>query len=412
VPALLAQGRIGQAACQVVEALRLSEAVLTDRPYDEVAQVAADIHGACGVSHVCASLQATEAALGISVSEQTTLLRRLTMNAEVMSSHALRVYFLAAPDFLIVDGLIPLVPENRQLLKRAFRLKQTAEELCRLVGRGQSGATALAPGGFTKLPTMDQLGSMERRLMDLRDHVQYAVELYQSFEVPEFERPTQHVCLKQADHYGFYGGELTVGDGRGLSAEEYVEAIAEDLSVQSTAERAKGRGSNAMVGALARVNNKWDRLCAEAQDVAEALGLRAPCNNPLMNPVAQVVELVHCVEESIGLIDQILSYGPNEEPEPLIAARASRGIGMVDAPRGVLVHDYTYDHEGRTTQVNILTPTAQSLDGLGADMRAYMAELNGETEDEIRRRRAMLVRAYDPCTSCSTPHPQRGALTN
>jgi sulfhydrogenase subunit alpha len=410
--ASLSKGRVGQVALQVIEALRFAEAALHNQPYGEVAHIASSICSMCTVSHSCASLQATEAALGIGISEQTTLLRRLIMNAEIMSSHALHVYFLAAPDFRVVDGLIPLVPENRELLKRAFRLKQAAYELSALIGGHDTRPISLVPGGFAKLPTMAQLGRMEKRLIRLRDDVQYAVELYQSFEIPDFERPTQYVCLKQPDHYGFYGGELITSDGRCLPTERYVEAIQEHVVPDSAAKHAKWRQSNYMVGALARVNNKWDQLYADAQDAAEVLGLTPPCTNPFMNTAAQVVEVVHCLEESIWLIDQILSYGPNEEPKPVIAMRGSRGVGIVDAPRGPLLHEYTYDDEGRTIHVNILTPIMQNLGNLDADMGAYLARLKEEPQDEIHQRMAMLVRAYDPCVCCSTRGPARGATSS
>ncbi|MFQ5809374.1 MAG: nickel-dependent hydrogenase large subunit, partial [Armatimonadota bacterium] len=116
----------------------------------------------------------------------------------------------------------------------------------------------------------------------------------------------------------------------------------------------------------------------------------------------QVVELAHVLEDSIWLIDQILAFGPNEEEKPLVVPRPSRGVGVVDAPQGVLLHDYTYDVEGAVTEASILTPTAENLGNLDADLRAYREQLNGVPEEEMRKRRAMLVRSYDPSVSCST----------
>jgi len=400
--ASLCDGRVEEAIFEVVEASRFFEGILRERDFEEVGHIATRICGICAVSHGCASLQATEQALGIDISEQTRLLRRLMMNAEIMSSHALHVYFLAAPDFLGLDSVLALLKESPETVKRAYRIKQTSYDLSGLVGGRHTHPIALVPGGFTAIPRPSDLRQMQERLAGLRHDVRQTVELFQGLEVPKFERPTEYVCLRWPDHYTFYGGEIVSSEGGCVDPQRYRETLQEHVVSHSTAKHAKWRQDGYMVGALARVNNNWQQLRPEAKEAMTALGIEPPCTNPFMNTVAQVVELAHCLEDSIALIDEILDRGLVDEHEPAVTPRAGRGIGTVEAPRGLLVHDYVYDERGKCTEANCLIPTAQNLGNLDADMRAYISQLDDPQENDIRRGLEMLVRAYDPCISCST----------
>jgi len=126
-----------------------------------------------------------------------------------------------------------------------------------------------------------------------------------------------------------------------------------------------------MVGALARFNNNYDQLLPRAQKAARELGLKAPCRNPFMITVAQIVECVHALEDSLNIIDQILDKGLEEE-DNRIKVRAGRGIGAVEAPRGILFHDYTYDESGIPTKANCIIPTNQNHNNIQKDMEALV----------------------------------------
>ena len=134
--------------------------------------------------------------------------------------------------------------------------------------------------------------------------------------------------------------------------------------------------------------------------MAEALGLKAPCHNPYMITVAQVVESVHCLEDVIELIDEVLRRGVKREPIS-VTPRAGTGVGATEVPRGVLYHEYTYDDQGCIVRANCIIPTGQTLANIENDMRALIPQVLDKTPDEIRLLSEMLVRAYDPCISCS-----------
>ena len=120
-----------------------------------------------------------------------------------------------------------------------------------------------------------------------------------------------------------------------------------------------------------------------------------------MITVAQLVECYNALEEAIDIIDTLLSKGLKEE-KPDVKVKAGRGVAAVEAPRGILFHDYTFDENGILTQANCIIPTNQNHNNIQKDMDKLVPTILNKTEDEIRLLLEMLVRAYDPCISCST----------
>ena len=186
-----------------------------------------------------------------------------------------------------------------------------------------------------------------------------------------------------------------------MPVESYRQVTNEYIVPHAAARRARWHRDAYMVGALARVNNSYDQLLPLGKQAAEALGLTVPCHNPFMINVAQVVETAHCVEDSIQLIDQILEAGLPEEVG-VITPRAGSGTGAVEAPRGILFHDYEYDGNGAIVSANCIIPTAQNTGNIELDMKAIVPQLLDLPEDEISLTLQILVRAYDPCISCAT----------
>jgi coenzyme F420-reducing hydrogenase alpha subunit len=383
----------------VVEAPRFFEVFLRGRDFRDVVHLASRICGICAVSHRCAALKATEAAMGIDVSDQTVRLRRLAFDGELISSHVFHIYFFAAPDFLGVDSLLGLTGAHQEILLRAMRLKNVAYEICDLVGGRQTHPVGMVTGGFTFTHSAERLLAMKKRLERSVDDIKETIRLFRTFPFPELERETEYVSLKHRDHYAFYDGDLYSSEGTCCSPAQYREI--EEYSVPyATAKYARWHRPEYMTGALARVNNNHEQLSPLAREAAHDLGLVLPCHNPFKITLAQIVECAHCLEESVDLIDQIVGHGLGTL-EPRVAARAGAGVGAVEAPRGTLFHEYAYDERGDCTTANHVIPTAQNLANLEADMWAYAPSLAHHSPQDMTRGLEMLVRAYDPCISCS-----------
>jgi coenzyme F420-reducing hydrogenase alpha subunit len=194
-------------------------------------------------------------------------------------------------------------------------------------------------------------------------------------------------------------------DGDKVDEHDYKEIIHESIVEHSSAKHVKNKRESLMVGALARFNNNHAQLLPQAKEAAEQLGLAAPNTNPFHNNTAQIVESVHCYYDILRLLDELIETGIEDEKPPLEwpGGRSGEGVGIVEVPRGTLVHHYEYDEKGTVTGANLVIPTNQNLANIEADFRAWIPQLiqDGKSQEEISHLLEMLVRAYDPCISCS-----------
>ena len=385
----------------IVEPPRYFEAMLQGRPYQDASHITSRICGICAVGHATTSLRATENALHIVPSEQTVLLRKLNFFGEILDSHILHVMLLVAPDLLGVGSIIPLARTAPAVVHRALRMKKLAGDLCRAICGRHTHPLSLTVGGFTQFPTLDELSELRDRLQAVREDVDDTVELLSGLPFPEFQRDTEYLALYRPEEYAFIDGELRSSDGGSWPATEYRQLTNEHVVPHSSAKHARHRRESYMVGALARFNLNHSQLCADAIEAAKTLGLAPKCTNPYFNTVAQLVEIVHVVNEAIGLIDCLLTRGIQIE-EPVRPNQLSgEGVGVCEVPRGVLFHHYVLE-EGRIAAADCVVPTGQNLANIEADMRALVPTLLDEPREDIVLKLEMLVRAYDPCISCST----------
>ncbi len=394
-------GVLEQCDLQITETPRFFEAMLRGRPYGQASHITSRICGICAVGHATTSLRATEKALGVRLSEQTVLLRKLNFHGEILDSHILHAYMLVAPDLLGAGSVIPLAKSAPDVVMRALRMKKVAGDLCAAIGGRHTHPIAMTVGGFTHFPTSEELYALGQRLEAMRADVDATVELFQGLSLPQFERDTEYLALRKEDEYCFIDGTITSTDGGSWPVEQYRQVTNEYMVQHSTAKHARNQRQSYMVGALARFNINHDLLHPRAKAAAMALNLAPKCVNPYMNTVAQVVEIVHCVEDAIQLVTRLLERGVRWE-EPARPTRLSgEGAGACEVPRGTLFHNYMIQN-GIVTGANCIIPTGQNLANIEADMRALVPTILDRGQEEITLALEMLVRAYDPCISCST----------
>ena len=393
-------GKIEDIRWEINEAPRFFEAMLKGRRYDEASLLTSRICGICAVGHATASVQATEAAMGLELTEQAQLLRKLNFHGEMLESHFLHTYFLVAPDVFRAPSVIPLAATHLEVVQRALRLKKLGNTLSDAICGRKLHPIAMTPGGWTFTPTEKTLRALKQTILDHVDDVKATVELFATIQMPDLQRETEYISLKNDDEYAFIEGDICSSDAGRTPLNDYKSVTNEFLVPHSTSKWAKNKRSSYMVGALARFNNNSDQLNAQGKATAEALGLVAPNYNPFMNNVAQVVEAVHCAYDAVEIIDKLLDNGIKPE-SPDVQVKAGRGVGCTDVPRGILFHDYTYDADGLITDANCIIPTGQNHANIEDDMRHWVPQIIDKGQDEVRFLLEMLVRAYDPCISCS-----------
>jgi sulfhydrogenase subunit alpha len=368
----VASGKVEKCEWQVPEAPRFFEAMVRGRHYTEVARITSRICGICSVGHTLASLKATEDALGIKVSGQTFKLRQILKHAENFDSHILHSLFLAAPDLVGAASVFKMIPTHAEVIKTALRLKRFAHEWGSLIGGRTTHPTKAVPGGFASLPTNKELKTLrDRFIKEALPDVNAILDVFMSLKekFPTFSRETEYMALHSEKEYGLYDGcvQTVMPDGskQKWKLADYRKCTNEYVVQQSTAKYTKNKMESYMAGALARFNNNYEQLRPEAKIVARALGMKPPIFNPYLNTAA---------------------------------------VGAVEVPRGILFHSYVYDKKYMCQGGDCIIPTNQNHANIQHDFDKLVPELlkQKNQEKEMELALEMLVRAYDPCISCST----------
>jgi len=397
-------GKVEQLEWQVPEAPRFFEAMVCGRKWDEVQAVTCRICGICSVSHSLAALKAIEDALDIAISEQTDRLRLLAMYGEQIESHFLHVGYLVAPDLAGVKSVLPLAASHPEVVRAVIRCHKLGNTIMEVLGGRRTHPMAMRPGGFGKLPTEGDLRALRDGIEQTWPDAKLVVDTVLSLagKLPAFERPTEYIALVEPGRYPFNHGSIGSTDTKQpVPVQEYKSVVNEHVVAQSTAKWAKWHRDSYMVGALARYKLNHKELLPKAVETARAFGLTPKACNPFLNSVAQAVEAVQVMEHSLVVLDELLTTGIEPE-KPQVKPKAGWGVGAVEAPRGILFHNYTFDERGICTAANLVIPTNQNHANIQKDMEALVPQIMDRPQDEIRLLLEMLVRAYDPCISCST----------
>ena len=152
-----------------------------------------------------------------------------------------------------------------------------------------------------------------------------------------------------------------------------------------------------MTGALARLHLKADRLYPAVGELADEVGFDSARQNPFHNNLAQALEVAQVVEDCIDALGRLeLKHEDRQVPDG-----CGTGAAMTEAPRGLLYHAYTVDRKGLIEHGRIMTPTVHNFQSIEDDLQTLAASMADQSVDEIKLHCEMLVRAYDPCFSCS-----------
>ena len=403
-------GAVATCEMNVVEPARLFESMVRGRTFSEIPYIASRICGICSASHVVTDLLAIERVFGIEVSDRTHALRELLIYGSYLQNHATHLFVFAAPDFTGHASVFPLATEAPELFNQALALKALGNELCTKVGGRSVHPITAVVGGFTNEISRDEYLALAEKMEAMLPFAEQTVDLFNSFPVLDIETTGDMLAMVQEGYYPVCTSRDArfVGTGETFDADDHEAHVEEYAVPHSGALFARSRLSRKpyMTASLARINASWGQLGQRARLAAAKAGLRPPERNPFRNNVAQAVELVDALDRCAGIARRLAEgdscFAGSSEPVPF-TVRAGRATGFTEAPRGVLFHDLELDEEGRVKHASILTPTAQNVANLEGDMRVLAEKMvaEGAAEADIRLRVEELVRAYDPCLSCS-----------
>lgn len=432
-------GKVQDARMQVIE-LRGFEKFCVGRPVEDMPRIVTRICGVCPWAHHMASAKAADALFQVQIPEAGRKIREAAYAAHLVHSHLLHFMFLAAPDLLSEAGadyrtrnIIGLAAKNPDLVRGAVRTRHLAQEMTAIMAANALHPDAVVPGGFSRPLQEDQrqqLLPMARECLEFARialaHAKEKVFLPRWGEVQE-EVPLVTGFLGTVDANGglnFYDGRLRLKtpDGNGDFVEfepaDYKEFIGEELLdwtyVKFPYLKSAGRLSldpEHPVGvyrtnSLARLN-VCDHIPTpmaqqELLEFRETVG-RSPQHTFLYH-WARLIETVYNAEHAVELLgDPAIT-----DPEVRVKAtpRAGRGVGVVEAPRGSLIHDYEADDKGFITGLNLIVGTTHNNAAMNIDVLRTARRLldGGRSDEETLNRIEMAIRAYDPCLSCATHH--------
>ncbi|MFX0163482.1 MAG: Ni/Fe hydrogenase subunit alpha [Candidatus Hodarchaeota archaeon] len=397
----LEDGKVKDVQLSIFEGPRLFEAFLKGRKYDEVPPLVSRICGICSASHILTGLIAVENAMDIQISEQTHLLRELLDIGEIIQSNVLHACFLALPDYLGAPSAIALVDKHEELVKTSLELKDLGNNTVRIVGGRAVHPITTQIGGFSKIPSKNSLEALENSFKNLKNQALNLVEFFSSLKYPDFERETDFVALKGDKKYEFLNAPLVSSEEGIIEISRYKEYIEEYTPPYSNSKACKRNGKGFIVGALSRMNLNYNLIDDEVKPLIERTEIEFPNKNPHLISFAQIVEVAHLINRGIAILEELKNTELKPEKNNF-EVKEGEGIAVTEAPRGALLHHYKFDEKGLVEYANIITPTCMNNRNIEEDIIAYTPQLQGKTEKEITFALHKLVRAYDPCISCST----------
>ncbi len=393
---IIRKGKVEKVDLRVIETSRFFNQAIQGKTYQSVPQLMSRICGTCSIAHLMACAEAVEKTLKIKPSEQTLLLRKLTMYSLMIRDHALHLYYFALPDLLGLDSILDLAEKKKELIHQSLHIKEAGNNLSKLVAGRAVHATLLEVGGFKEVPKKTEIKKSIEELKSIRKYVLELAELFYNCDW-KLKRDTNFVALTTSD-FSFLEGVIKSTGGSEIKEENYWDHLHNVVIPYSQASGFKFEGKEFMVGALARINlNKESLHQNTKKDMKKYLDI-FPSNNIYHNNLAQAIEIMHSIDHAIQILENN-DFKKEELVQPEVLS--GEGVGVVEAPRGTLYY-WLGINEGKVRYANLVIPTAQNLINMREDIREMVPQYIDQGEEKIRKEAEKIIRAYDPCMSCAS----------
>ena len=388
---------------KITEYKRFFTEAMRGKPIIALPQLLARICGTCSNAHLLCSIEACESALGIVPSEQTMVLRDLTMHGLMIRDHALHLYLFVLPDFYEKDSFLDFDednPEQLQLLRDGFDIKAAGNFLATLIAGRSVHAIHPTIGGFLHFPDSKGIADAVKKLQDVQPAVLRLITIFKNTPF-HFDRKTNFMALipEENQRYGYLRGCINTGQGECIPEKYFREHLERVVLPYSQASAYKHEGGSYMVGALARMNLAQEKLNPKTKEaLGDTLAL-FPSTDVFHTNLAQAIEILHSIDEAIEILSS-----RTFTPEPVIKKppREAVGIGVIEAPRGTLYHKVQLGADGLIREGEIVVPTGQNQINIEEDVGRLVNELLPRTpKEKIVSEVEKLIRTYDPCMSCA-----------
>jgi F420-non-reducing hydrogenase large subunit len=440
-------GNCKRAYYQIPE-LRGFEKFAEGRHAEDMPQITPRICGVCPTAHHMASTKALDDLYKCEPTPTARKIREFVYNAFMLEDHALHFYILAGPDFIVgpkapkaernVLGVISKVGKDVGL--RVILMRKKLREVINMLGGKVIHPVFGLPGGVSRAIKQDEVGKVKEVAKEAVEFALFTLKVFKDIVLSNKE----YVNLITSDAYthrtyymglvdeknrvNFYGGKIRVVDPKGaehakFDVHQYLDYIAEHVEPWTYVKMpylkkvgwkgfVDGEDSGIYcVAPLARLNVSDRMATPEAQKAFEEMfsTLGKPVHHTLATHWARVIEMVYAAERMKELSEDPELYSPNIRNLP--TAVPDVGIGVVEAPRGTLIHHYETDERGVIKKANLIVATQNNAAriALSIDKAARSLIKKGKVDDGILNMVEMAFRAYDPCHACAT-HTLPGSM--
>lgn len=399
IEVIIENDKVKEVKFNILEGPRLFEQLVVGKTPEESVSISSRICAICFLSHRLAEIRAQERALDIKVGKKLKLLRKLAHYGEMIESHSLHYYLLALPDYLGYPDAISMVKKFPQDITGALELKKYGNKVMEIVAGRRIHGENLSVGGIGKIPQDDELNWIKSRATELIPAIKKGLEIWSKLSIPDYmeEDMTFVSVLPEDGTYDFRADTIYISTGETYPANEYQKVSNERVVPHSFAKRCRYKGKPYSVGAFARLLNMSDRLNGEALKYFKKYYNKHWHRNPHYNNIAQAIELLFCLEHIPQLVDEIKSTPWEDKVQ---RRDSGQGTGLVEAPRGLLIH-HTEVEDKKVKYADYVIPTTQNLDAAEMYMRNAVENLVEQNASDLELPLEMIIRAYDPCISCS-----------
>jgi len=396
----------------------------------EMPHITPRICGICPVSHHLAAAKAGDDAMGAPPPKPAVMLRELMHMGQIIQSHGMHFFELAGPDLILgfdsdpaTRNVVGLIQANPNLTIRAVKLRKFGQEIIANVGDRRIHPNFAIPGGVNKALTID---TRDKLLLDIDETIkttQIGIQIIKDWAAKNAEDinkfavfPTGYFGLVTPDNaLELYDGQIRLIDRDGKQLEKfdgknYLDIIAEHVENWSYLKFPYYKkfgypNGSYRVGPLGRLNivEKINTpLANEEFKIFKALNNGHPVENTLYYHYARLIEVLYAVERAHELL---------EDPDILSKDILNtcfdikeQGIGVIEAPRGTLIHHYWLKPNGQLTKVNLIVSTGHNNWAMSkaVDSVAKTYIKGPDVKEGMLNRVEAAIRAYDPCLSCST----------
>ncbi len=400
------------------------------RPFTEMPSLMARICGICPVSHLIASSKACDALLAVRIPPTAVKLRRIMNLAQIMQSHALSFFYLSAPDLLLgMDAdpaqrnLFGILARHPEMARDGIRLRSIGQQVIELLGGKRIHPAWVVPGGVSEPLAAEKRNQMLVMLPEVREITQRALAWFKGTlsqyqeEIASFANfPSLFLGLvNDANEIDYYDGfwRIVASDGRVVADRvdplQYQTLLEEKIEqwtyLKSPFYKPLGeREGMYRVGPLARLLVSGRCGTPEAdREREEFLATYAQARtSSFFYHYARLIEILHASERMEMLLNDADILNPrvraHAEPNQL------EGIGVAEAPRGALIHHYTIDENGLIRSANLVIATGHNNLAMNRGVLQVAQHFIKDTQitDGMLNRLEAVIRAFDPCLSCST----------